>query len=306
MLGLPENVRGCLFDLDGVLTQTAKVHAAAWKEMFDDFLRRYAEKTGTAFVPFDPIADYDTYVDGKPRLDGTRSFLESRGIHLPEGTPEDPPGTPTIYGLSNQKNDLVLKVLQRDGVEVYEGSSRYINAVRDAGLRTAIVSSSANTEQVLKAGGISDLFDTISYAHDPRNDFMNWALVDAGTFDYAADAWGFTYGAALEWYQSAWTARAGFFDLSNVPNSVDLNSTFSEYQLVYELEHRHSINTRTGKTALVGFVTRGRMGRFDDAVALAKWSAMAFPFPDLQSVIYPASFIPRFPRCLRACPETHL
>jgi high affinity Mn2+ porin len=117
---------------------------------------------------------------------------------------------------------------------------------------------------------VSDLFDTISYAHDPRNDFMNWALVDAGTFDYAADAWGFTYGAALEWYQSAWTARAGFFDLSNVPNSVDLNSTFSEYQLVYELEHSHSINTRTGKTALVGFVTRGRMGSFDDAVALAK------------------------------------
>jgi high affinity Mn2+ porin len=117
---------------------------------------------------------------------------------------------------------------------------------------------------------VSDLFDTISYAHDPRNDFMNWALVDAGTFDYAADAWGFTYGAALEWYQSSWTTRVGFFDLSNVPNSADLNSTFSEYQLVYEFEHQHAFNTRTGKVALVGFVTRGRMGSFDDAVALSE------------------------------------
>jgi high affinity Mn2+ porin len=125
---------------------------------------------------------------------------------------------------------------------------------------------------VVTAGkfSVSDLFDTISYAHDPRNDFMNWALVDAGTFDYAADAWGFTYGAALEWYQSAWTARAGFFDLSNVPNSADLDSTFGQYQLVWELEHRHAIHARTGKLALVGFVTRGRMGNFDDAVALAR------------------------------------
>ncbi|HKF68258.1 MAG TPA: carbohydrate porin, partial [Vicinamibacterales bacterium] len=117
---------------------------------------------------------------------------------------------------------------------------------------------------------VSDLFDTISYAHDPRNDFLNWTLIDAGTFDYAADAWGFTYGAALEWYQYAWTARAGLFDLSNVPNSPDLDSTFSQNQFVYELEHRHAINTLTGKIALVGFVTRGRMGRFDDAVALAR------------------------------------
>ena len=125
---------------------------------------------------------------------------------------------------------------------------------------------------VVTAGkfSVSDLFDTISYAHDPRNDFLNWALIDAGTFDYAADAGGFTYGAALEWYQSAWTARAGFFDLSNVPNSPDLDSTFSQNQFVYELEHRHAIHTLTGKLALVGYITRGRMGRFDDAVALAE------------------------------------
>src|SRR5262249_4861127 len=117
---------------------------------------------------------------------------------------------------------------------------------------------------------VSDLFDTITYAHDPRNDFMNWSIVDAGTFDYAADAWGFTYGAALEWYQGRWAARFGLFDLSLVPNSADLDSNFQQYQVVYEVEHRHSIHTRTGKTALVGFVTRGRMGSFDDAVALAK------------------------------------
>ena len=111
MFGLPGGVSACLFDMDGVVTQTAVVHAAAWKEMFDDFLRARAESTGTEFVPFDAHAEYDAYVDGKPRLDGTRSFLESRGIELPEGTPDDPPGTPTIYGLSNRKNDLVLAKL---------------------------------------------------------------------------------------------------------------------------------------------------------------------------------------------------
>ena len=94
MFGLPDGVKACLFDMDGVVTQTAVVHAAAWKEMFDDFLRARAESTGTEFIPFDPHAEYDAYVDGKPRLDGTRSFPESRGIELPEGTPDDPPGTP--------------------------------------------------------------------------------------------------------------------------------------------------------------------------------------------------------------------
>jgi beta-phosphoglucomutase family hydrolase len=159
MLGLPDGVTACLFDMDGVVTRTAVVHCAAWKEMFDDFLRERAAKTGDKFVPFDPVKDYDEYVDGKPRIEGTTSFLASRSISLPLGEPSDPPGSHTVWGLSNRKNDLVLKVLQRDGVEVYEGSSRYITAVRAAGLRTAIVSSSANTTQVLKAGGISDLFD---------------------------------------------------------------------------------------------------------------------------------------------------
>ena len=159
MFGLPDEVSACLFDMDGVVTQTAVVHAAAWKEMFDDFLRARAERTGTEFVPFDAHAEYDAYVDGKPRLDGTRSFLESRGIELPEGTPDDPPGTPTVYGLSNRKNDLVLAKLAQGGVQVYEGTVTYIRSVRKNGISTAIVSSSANTNQILDSAGLADLFD---------------------------------------------------------------------------------------------------------------------------------------------------
>jgi high affinity Mn2+ porin len=117
---------------------------------------------------------------------------------------------------------------------------------------------------------VSDLFDTITYAHDPRNDFMNWSLVDAGTWDYAADAWGFTYGAAVEWYQGHWTGRAGLFDLSIVPNSIELDHRFDQFQIDYELEHRHELRGLPGKLAVVGFLSRGRMGRFDDAVALAQ------------------------------------
>src|SRR5437588_6639959 len=147
MFGLPDEVAACLFDMDGVVTKTAIVHAAAWKQMFDDFLRERAQSTGTEFVPFDSHHDYDAYVDGKPRLDGTRSFLESRGIELPEGSPDDPPGTPTTWGLSNRKNELVLAKLAAGGVQVYPGSVRYIRSVREKGIRTAIVSSSANTKQ---------------------------------------------------------------------------------------------------------------------------------------------------------------
>jgi len=159
MLGLPEVVTACLFDMDGVVTRTATVHDKAWKQMFDEFLRTRAESADGEFVPFDPVDDYDNYVDGKPRLEGTRSFLESRDIELPEGSPDDPSGTATVWGLSNRKNDLVLEVLKRDGVQVYEGSRRYVTAVRKAGMKTAIVSSSANTSQVLEAGGVHDLFD---------------------------------------------------------------------------------------------------------------------------------------------------
>src|SRR5579871_1637341 len=159
MLGLPDGVRACLFDMDGVVTKTATVHAAAWQQMFDEFLRERAAATGTPFVPFDPVADYDAYVDGKPRLDGTRSFLRSRGIELPEGTPADPPGTPTVHGLSNRKNELVLAMLAAGAVQVYPGSVGYIRSVKRQGISTAIVSSSANTAQVLESAGIADLFD---------------------------------------------------------------------------------------------------------------------------------------------------
>ena len=159
MLGLPDSIRGCLFDLDGVLTETAKVHDAAWKEMFDDYLRERSRKTGEPFVPFDPVADYDEYVDGKPRADGTRSFLESRGIHLPEGSDDDPPDAETVHGLGNRKNEIVLRKIHEDGVEAYPGSVAYLRAVKAAGLPRAVVSSSANCRDVLIAAGIEDMFD---------------------------------------------------------------------------------------------------------------------------------------------------
>jgi beta-phosphoglucomutase family hydrolase len=155
---LPDTVRACLFDLDGVLTDTASVHARAWKAMFDQFLRRRADETGEPFRPFEPI-DYERFVDGRPRLDGTRGFLESRGIDLREGTPDDPPGSATVQGLSNQKNAQVLHLLAEGGIQVFEGSVRFVRAVRAKGLRTAVVSSSANTAQVLAAAGIADLFE---------------------------------------------------------------------------------------------------------------------------------------------------
>jgi beta-phosphoglucomutase family hydrolase len=159
VLGLPDGTRACLFDLDGVLTKTAVVHNAAWKEMFDAYLRERSRRTGEPFVPFDPGRDYDEYVDGKPRADGTRSFLASRGIELPEGSEDDPPGAETIHGLGTRKNEIVLRRIHEDGVEPYEGSVRYVQAARDAGLRRAVVSSSANCRDVLIAAGIEDLFE---------------------------------------------------------------------------------------------------------------------------------------------------
>ena len=152
-------MRACLFDLDGVLTQTAKVHAAAWEEMFDAYLRARARGSGEPFVAFDPVGDYDAYVDGKPRADGTRSFLSSRGIELPEGGPDDPPGAPTVQGLGNHKNEIVLRRIRKGGVQAYDGSVRYVRAARDAGLRRAVVSSSTNCADVLVAAGIGELFE---------------------------------------------------------------------------------------------------------------------------------------------------
>ena len=154
MLGLPEAVHACLFDLDGVLTDTASVHTKAWKVMFDAFLSHRAESTGERFVPFDPVKDYLEYVDGKKREDGVRSFLASRDIELPDGDPDDPPDADTVYGLGNRKNDAFQKTLHDDGVKVFDGSRRYLEAGRQAGLATAVVSSSANTREVLEVTGL--------------------------------------------------------------------------------------------------------------------------------------------------------
>ncbi len=159
MLGLPDGVTACLFDLDGVLTQTAKVHAAAWKETFDWYLRERAQRDGEEFKEFDKVADYDEYVDGLPRYDGVREFLKSRGIELPEGSHDDPPDKETVCGIGNRKNALVLELIKRDGVEPYEGSVRFVKAARKAGLRRAVVSSSTNCRDVLVAAGIEDLFE---------------------------------------------------------------------------------------------------------------------------------------------------
>ncbi len=158
-VGLDRGLRACLFDLDGVLTKTARVHAAAWKEMFDSYLRMSALRTGAHFVPFDVVADYDSYVDGKSRADGTRSFLASRDVTLPEGGPEDGAGAETVYGLGDAKNAIVLRRMGEDGVEVFEGSVKFVRAVRRAGLRCAVVSSSTNCKAVLAAANIEDLFD---------------------------------------------------------------------------------------------------------------------------------------------------
>jgi beta-phosphoglucomutase family hydrolase len=156
---LPAQIAACLFDLDGVLTQTAKVHAAAWKQMFDALLRERSGQTGEPFHPFEITTDYARYVDGKLREDGVRSFLASRGIVLPEGAPDDPPSAETVHGLGTRKNDLVFELIERDGVEVYEGSVRFVEAVRDAGLRRAVVSASKNCQAVLAAAGIEHLFE---------------------------------------------------------------------------------------------------------------------------------------------------
>lgn len=156
---LPAGITACLFDLDGVLTQTASLHDAAWKQMFDEYLRARAERTGTEFVPFDQVADYEKYVDGRPREDGTRTFLASRGIELPEGGPDDPPDAETVHALSERKNKIVLERIAAGGVEVYQGSVRFLKAVRAAGFAVAVVSSSANCAQVLTATGLADMVD---------------------------------------------------------------------------------------------------------------------------------------------------
>jgi len=156
---LPPNIDACLFDLDGVLTQTAKVHARAWKETFDAFLIERAPRTGSEFRPFDEVVDYVEYVDGKPREEGVRSFLSSRHITLREGSENDPPEAETIHGLGNRKDRLFLELIHAQGVEAYEGSVRYVHAARAAQLKLGVVSSSRHCGEVLRAARIAGLFD---------------------------------------------------------------------------------------------------------------------------------------------------
>ena len=149
----------CLFDLDGVITKTAVVHAAAWKAMFDAYLRQRAKTAGDAFRPFDDVADYDEYVDGKPREEGVRSFLASRHITLPEGADDDPPEAETVHGLGNRKDQLFLHLIRTKGVEAYAGSIRYLHAAREAELKLAVVTSSKNCTEVLRAARLDGMFD---------------------------------------------------------------------------------------------------------------------------------------------------
>jgi beta-phosphoglucomutase family hydrolase len=159
VLGLPPHVTACLFDLDGVLTQTALVHNAAWKQTFDTFLRTWSAQHGQQFVPFDSGPDYHNYVDGRPRADGVRTFLASRDITLPEGSPDDAGDAATVNGIGNRKNELVLQKIAEGAVQVYAGSVEYLKAARDAGLRRAVVSASANCKDVLEAAGIAELLE---------------------------------------------------------------------------------------------------------------------------------------------------
>jgi beta-phosphoglucomutase family hydrolase len=158
-LGLPPNIVACLFDLDGVLTQTAKVHARAWKETFDAFLKERAQRTGEEFRAFDEVTDYDEYVDGKPREEGVRSFLAARHIPVPEGSEGDPPDADTVHGLANRKDALFLQLIRSRGVEPYEGSVRYVHAAREARLKLAVVTSSRHCDEVLAAASLQGLFD---------------------------------------------------------------------------------------------------------------------------------------------------
>jgi beta-phosphoglucomutase family hydrolase len=148
-----------LLDLDGVITDTATVHAACWKQMFDEYLQKRAMQRGEAFRPFDPATDYRLYVDGKPRFDGVRDFLTSRGIQLPEGSPDDPPEAETVGGLGNRKNDLVNKIIEETGVEPYEGSVKLVRQLRQRGFKIAVVTSSQNCTAVLRAAKLDALFD---------------------------------------------------------------------------------------------------------------------------------------------------
>jgi HAD superfamily hydrolase (TIGR01509 family) len=159
LLGLPPGVRACVFDLEGVLIGSAALHSAAWAETFDELLSNRTERTGGLFAPFSPGIDYPRHVHGRPRLDGVRAFLASRGIRLPEGAPADPPGAETVHGLANRKNEVLLRRIVQEGVGAFEGVRNYLELAHDVGVGCAVVSASANTETILARAGLSDLIE---------------------------------------------------------------------------------------------------------------------------------------------------
>ena len=159
LLGLEPEVTACVFNLDGVLVGSAVVHAAAWRETFDEFILARIERTGGAFAPFDPNLEYYRFIHGRPRLEGVRAFLESRGIRLPEGLPDDAPGAETVHGLANRKRDALLRRLGEHRLKAFEGSRHYLEIARDAGVHRAIVSASANAEKMLVDAGLSRLIE---------------------------------------------------------------------------------------------------------------------------------------------------
>jgi beta-phosphoglucomutase family hydrolase len=159
MLGLAPTVKACLFDLDGVLTDSGVLHAQAWAEVFDAFLLRLSEKTARHFIPFDRDADYAAYIDGRPRLEGVHAFLESRGIHLPEGRATDTPQAETAYGLARRKTDALAHGLRRRGVTALPGARRYLEATGHAGCKRAVVSASTSTLPMLELAGLATLVE---------------------------------------------------------------------------------------------------------------------------------------------------
>jgi HAD superfamily hydrolase (TIGR01509 family) len=159
LLGLPSSVTACVFNLDGVLIGSAALHAAAWAETFDEFILARTERTGGRFRPFNPRTDYQEHMHGKPRLDGVRAFLAGRGISLPEGDAGDSPGTETVHGLANRKKEALLRRIEEHGVSAFAGSRRYLECARNAGLRSAVVSASANTDTILERAGLAPLIE---------------------------------------------------------------------------------------------------------------------------------------------------
>jgi beta-phosphoglucomutase-like phosphatase (HAD superfamily) len=159
MLGLPEGVEACIFDLDGVLTDSGRLHAAAWAEVFDSLLLRLSEQTGRHFIPFDRVGDYGAYIDGRPRLEGIHTFLESRGIHLPEGRPQDAASAETAYGLARHKSDALARAMHRRSAIALEGARRYLEAAGHAAVGRAVISASASTLLMLEQSGLATVVD---------------------------------------------------------------------------------------------------------------------------------------------------